>query len=246
MNDVLVSIITVCYNSEKTIGQAIESVLNQTYEKIEYIIIDGVSTDNTVKIAEGYSQSFLERGFSYKIISEPDNGIYEAMNKGITMSSGEIVGMINSDDWYEAYTVEKVVMEYQKTNFDLLFGDLRVHFEGKISIKHSSLSGIVTSRTWNHPTSFVAKRVYDEKLYKLESIYDDFDMYIRLRKEKRNIVVLNEVLANFRFGGTSNKKTLRDAWSRMKIRYRIYRSNGYSRFYLFECLFIEAAKYTLS
>ncbi len=97
----LVSIITVSYNSEKSIRRTIESVLNQTYSKIEYHIVDGLSTDNTIEIAREYDEKFAEKGIKYIISSERDNGIYDAMNKGILRSAGKIVGIINSDDWYE-------------------------------------------------------------------------------------------------------------------------------------------------
>ena len=99
----LVSIITVCFNSERTIEQTIKSVLNQTYKEIEYIIVDGQSTDGTLDIINKYSSQIA------KIVSEPDEGLYHAMNKGISMATGDIVGIINSDDWYEPYTVEEVV-----------------------------------------------------------------------------------------------------------------------------------------
>ena len=105
----LVSIITVAYNSEKCIRKAIESVLNQTYPHIEYTIVDGLSKDNTVAVAKEYEEKFQEKGYTYRIVSEKDNGIYDAMNKGIRMATGELIGMINSDDWYEPIAVETAV-----------------------------------------------------------------------------------------------------------------------------------------
>jgi len=94
----LVSIVTVCYNSEKTIRDTIESVLNQTYRNIEYILVDGASKDSTVDIIKSYEEKFREKGISYKWISEPDTGIYNAMNKGIDMASGEWCYFLGSDD----------------------------------------------------------------------------------------------------------------------------------------------------
>ena len=89
----LVSIITICYNSEAVIRKTIESVLTQTYENIEYLIIDGASKDKTVSIAEEYRNQFLLKGYTYQVYSEPDKGIYDAMNKGIQKSTGELIGM---------------------------------------------------------------------------------------------------------------------------------------------------------
>ena len=93
-----ISIITPCLNSAKTIRQTIESVLNQTYQDIEYIIVDGASTDGTLEIIQEYEDQFQGR---MQYVSEPDNGIYDAMNKGIRMSHGNVIGIINSDDFYE-------------------------------------------------------------------------------------------------------------------------------------------------
>ena len=111
----LVTIITVSYNSEKTIAKTIESVLNQTYSDIEYIIVDGASKDGTVKISESFIEKFNEKeGRTLEIVSEPDKGMYDALNKGAKMATGEIVGQINADDWYEPDAVEKMVKFYKK------------------------------------------------------------------------------------------------------------------------------------
>ena len=95
----LVSIITVAYNSEKTIARTIESVLGQSYAPIEYLVVDGASTDRTVEIAQSYAAAFdAAPGKSLTIVSEPDKGMYDALNKGAALAHGEIVGQINSDD----------------------------------------------------------------------------------------------------------------------------------------------------
>ncbi len=107
----LFSIITVCYNSEKTIERTIKSVLNQTESNYEYIIVDGGSTDKTLDIVKNYEDAFNGR---LKYISEKDNGIYDAMNKGIGMAKGELIGLINSDDYYELDALENIKKEYEK------------------------------------------------------------------------------------------------------------------------------------
>ena len=109
----LVSVITICFNSEAVIRKTIESVLNQTWDKLEYLIVDGASKDRTVAIAEEYSERFAAKGVDYRIYSEPDRGIYDAMNKGIRLSSGDLVGLINSGDWYEPDAVETAVKAYE-------------------------------------------------------------------------------------------------------------------------------------
>ena len=243
--DIKVSIITVAYNSAATIRDTIDSVLHQTYENIEYIIIDGSSTDDTVKLARSYEEAFVHSGREFRIVSEPDQGIYDAMNKGIHLATGQLVGIINSDDWYEPVAVERVVKTFLETSFDMFYADLRIITENKTMIKHSKLRKIVVSRDWNHPTTFITREVYEDHLYKLESVHDDWDLVLRLRRENKKIVVLNEVLANFRAGGVSNKKSLAAALKRGRARYKIYRNNGYSRWYLIECFVIEAAKMML-
>ena len=104
--DMKVSIITPCLNSETTIRDTIESVIRQSYQNMEYIIVDGGSTDRTVEIIEEYMDVFAGR---LRYISEKDNGIYDAMNKGIQRASGSVIGIINSDDWYEPEAVERAV-----------------------------------------------------------------------------------------------------------------------------------------
>lgn len=106
-----VSIITACYNSEKTIERTLKSVLAQTYSNYEYIIIDGMSTDDTLKIIDAYRNAF---GSKLKVVSERDSGIYNAMNKGIKMASGELVGIINSDDWYEPDALQTIVYSFKQ------------------------------------------------------------------------------------------------------------------------------------
>ncbi len=242
----LVSVITVSLNSEKTISDTIRSVLNQTYSEIEYIIIDGKSTDRTLQIAESFRRQFEEKNIIFKVCSEPDNGIYDAMNKGISYASGEIVGMINSDDWYEPIAVERAVKAYEREKYDWYFADLNVvKPDGRIVVKRSKTSKFLTTRNWNHPTSFVSKRLYERMQYACNTIYDDYDLFLRANKEGYKILNENVVLANYRFGGTSSKRSLKRVKNCISYRYRNYRRNGYSRFYIFESVIMEIAKYFL-
>lgn len=246
--DILVSIITPSFNSAGTIDKTIRAICEQTYTHLQYFIIDGGSTDDTVKIAESYRKELEQKGIEYVVISEPDQGIYDAMNKGIRHASGEIIGIINSDDWYEADAIEKVVATYKKSPFDMFYADLQIWAEDengnlkKKMVKRSRLRKLAVSRDWNHPTTFITKKVYNQYQYKLESLHDDWDLVLRIRKAGLKIVVLNEVLANFRMGGASNDKDIKKCMERGKARYRIYRNNGYSRWYWFECVAIEVVK----
>lgn len=241
----LISIITVSYNSEKTIRKTVESVLHQTYPKLEYLIIDGNSKDRTVAAARRYAGEFAKKGIHFTIISEPDHGIYDAMNKGIRKASGAFIGMINSDDWYEPDAVWTAVQVYRKERFDLFYADIRIiRRDGRCLIKRARIGRLATSRHWNHPTMFVTKQAYEELgVYKNTGIHDDFDLFLRFCRADKKIVVKNKVLANFRSGGASNVKSFAKCTQRCMDRYRCYRENGYSRWYLLECILIEIVKY---
>lgn len=244
--NVKVSIITVSYNSENTIIETFNSILDQEYENIEYIVIDGKSKDKTVDIIKKYENKFKEKKIEYKWISEKDDGIYDAMNKGIEMSSGEIIGILNSDDWYEKDTIKKIVNENEKNNFDVIYGDIRIIMQNYTFIKKSKLSKWISSRYWNHPTTFVKKEIYKKYKFKCESIHDDLDFFLKIRKNnKLKIIVLNEILGNFRFGGVSNKKSVKHMMWNIKNKNRIYKENGYSKIYYFENFLMELMKYIL-
>ena len=242
-----ISIITVAYNSEKTIRKAIESVLGQTYAPYEYVIVDGKSKDNTVAVAQEYTDRFQAKGIKYTIISEKDKGIYDAMNKGIAFAQGEIIGMINSDDWYEACALEVVAKTYQEENFDMMYADLNLVKENSdVIVKRAKMRKYITSRDWNHPTTFIKKAVYNVMQYDNSNIYADFDMMIAIRKKGYKVVTVNKVLANFATGGVSNVKKFSSVISRIKDRYNVYRKNEYSRLYIIECVLIEIAKVILA
>lgn len=244
----LISVVTVCYNSADTIRKTIESVLTQTYPEVEYIIIDGLSQDKTVTVAEEYTERFAEKGYIYKIVSEKDNGIYDAMNKGIRLATGDVVGILNSSDWYEKESLETVAKTYQTEPFDLFYADINLVKEnGKIIVKHSKNDRFPTSRHWNHPTTFVTKKTYEELgVFKCIGLHDDFDFLLRCKRAGKHAVIVNKVLANFTVGGASNKKDLKLSKQRCKDRLRCYTDNGYSKLYVVECVAIEVAKWILS
>ncbi|MGN0407121.1 MAG: glycosyltransferase family 2 protein [Bacteroides sp.] len=243
MNSIKISIITVSYNSERTIRRTIESVLGQIYSPFEYIIVDGLSKDNTVKVAEEYRDRFRDKGINYRIISEHDNGIYDAMNKGIAIAEGELIGMINSDDWYERDALKIVADAYQNQHFDTMYADLNlVKANGTVILKKARIRNFMTTRDWNHPTMFVKKAVYDRFQYDINNLYADYDMYMKIRQNGYKVTVVNKPVANFATGGVSNEKSLKGIRKRIGYRYQNYRNNGYSRWYIFESIFMELAK----
>ena len=238
-----VSIITVTYNSEATLKRTMDSVLMQTVPPLEYLIVDGCSKDKTLDIAKGMRGEFEDKGIALKIISEPDEGIYDAMNKGIAAASGDIIGMINSDDWYEPCAVETVVNAYKEEAFDIFYADLRMHMpSGATFVKKSRYRKYATSRDWNHPTTFITSKMYGRFKYRNDTIHDDYDLILRLRKAGAKTTVKNVVLADFTMNGTSHERSFKKAMERVKIKYGIYRDNGYSPLYFLECFMVEMAK----
>ncbi|MCR5302868.1 MAG: glycosyltransferase [Lachnospiraceae bacterium] len=240
---VKISIVTVSFDSAATIADTIRSVLGQTYPPFEYIIMDGGSKDSTLDVIEGFRDEFEQKGIALIVTSEKDEGMYDAMNKGIAASSGDIVGIINSDDWYEKDALETVADTYLKTGFDLFYADLRMVFpDGRSFVKHSRNRSYATSRDWNHPTTFITRSIYENNRYRNDTLHDDYDLILRLKKQNVKTVVVNKVLADFRMNGVSHNRSLSKALSRIKIKYKIYRQNGYGRYYIFECMIVELGK----
>lgn len=245
------TIITIAYNSAKDIGRTIESVLNQKRGDIpytiEYLIIDGASSDATVAIAESYISAMAAGGIDYRISSEPDRGIYDAMNKGIRLACGDIIGILNSGDWYEPTAAATAAETFSQTKCDLMYANICMHrTDGSSFVKRARQRRFQTSRDWNHPTTFVRAALYKQYPFRCLGIHDDYGFFLQMRRQGRHIVTVDKVLADFVMGGASNHKDLRAAKKRILDRYRYcYRINGYSRLYILECVAIEAAKMLL-
>lgn len=205
-----VSVITVSYNSAKTIEQTIRSVLGQTYKNVEYIVIDGASTDGTQQMIEKYADDI-----SY-YISEQDDGIYYAMNKGIEKATGDIIGIINSDDWYSKSAVEDVVKCFTENDTDIVYGEvMRVERDETISEtrKVDSLADIWYGMTIWHPAVFVRKGVY-QKLGGFSIDYEisaDYEFILRCYSNKIKFTYLDKVLSFFRSAGISNTQHIKCA-----------------------------------
>ncbi|MGL4393564.1 MAG: glycosyltransferase family 2 protein [Fusobacteriaceae bacterium] len=240
----LVSIITVSFNSEKTIKKTIESVLNQGYSEIEYILVDGNSKDSTVEIIKSYEKDFLNKGYKFKYVSEKDDGIYDAMNKGISMATGILVGIINSDDWYELDAVQNNVDEYKKEKFNVSFGNLRVISPKTTFIKKARSNFYYTTAGFTHPTMFVEKEIYiKENKYILKNIFDDLDFILRIKNKKYKIKIINKVISNFAFGGVSTKKSMKEVFETIKMTSEVYTRNGYSKIHYIDIFIIKILKY---
>jgi len=198
-----VSIITVVYNGEKYLCDTIESVINQTYKNIEYIVIDGGSTDKTLSILKKYS------GNINKIISETDEGIYDAMNKGIKLAKGDIVGIINSDDYFDINAVSNIVDRFKKCDCDVVYGD-KLLYDEKNKIKKlytvdvpQSIGEVNISMV--HPSTFVKNEVYEKINFDCKyEICADRDLFYKIYGHGYRFCKIDQVVAIMRTGGVSS------------------------------------------
>ncbi|MBE0472561.1 MAG: glycosyltransferase, partial [Methyloprofundus sp.] len=204
-----VTVVTVCLNSESFIASAIQSVLSQTYLNIEYVVIDGDSKDGTLSIIHSYGDHVT------RIVSEPDTGIYDAMNKGFTLATGDVIGILNSDDFYPHKDVIAQVVEVFKANPDaqMVLGNVDfVHPDDLI--RPVRLYSSFKFSPWKmrfgfmpaHPAAFIRRSAYEQiGNYKLDyKIGADFDWFVRAFLVHRlPYAKLNQTLVRMREGGVS-------------------------------------------
>jgi len=204
-----ISIITVCYNSDRTIRETIESVLSQSYRDVEYIIVDGASTDGTLSVIDEFSAKID------KVISEPDSGIYDAMNKGLAQATGEVVGILNSDDVFnDCEVIEDVAGAFRRgEDLDMVFGDVLFVQSDDLSkaIRYYSCRNF---RPWKlrfgwmppHPGAFIRRSLYQRYgLYRQDyEIAADYEMFVRWFKARQvRFATVDRVLVRMRTGGVS-------------------------------------------
>jgi glycosyltransferase len=204
-----VSIITITYNSEATLIDTIDSVLNQTYKNIEYIIVDGNSTDSTISIVHSYKDKIS------KFVSEKDNGLYDALNKGISLATGDVIGLLHSDDFYtNHHVIENIVSTFKLNQADAVYADLfyvdkddtnKIHRKWKSGkYKHGMfMNGWMPP----HPTFFVKKSVYEKfGSFNLDLVSAaDYELMLRfIHKHQIKLAYLPEFIIKMRVGGKSN------------------------------------------
>lgn len=225
-----VSVITVCYNSANTIRDTLESVKAQSYSNIELIIVDGKSTDKTLDIVREY------KDFITLVISEKDAGIYDAMNKGIRASTGDIVGFLNSDDFYtDRESIQSIVDSFlSNKEVDGVYGDLMLVKEKNIdrfsrlySSKNFSKSLIRFGFMLPHPTYYIKKNKYEEYgFYKLDyRVSADFELITRHITKGIKLIRIPKILVNMREGGISTGSLLWRVHQNFEIS-RACNSNG--------------------
>lgn len=228
MQEFTISLITVCFNAESTIERCIKSVINQNFKNIEYILVDGGSTDDTLNIIKKYKDQIPV------IISEPDKGIYDAMNKGIMHSNGTVIGMLNADDYFANNEVlTDVAKAFNEQDTEIVYGDLDfVNAAGKIVRKWHS--GKYTHGVFNwgwmppHPT-FYCKRVLFNNLgnYSLDfGTAADYELMARfMHGNNPKVQYIEKILVKMQIGGASNN-SIRSYLKTIKFNYRAMCKNN--------------------
>lgn len=206
-----VSIVTACYNSKATIHDTLRTIQMQTHKNIEHIVIDGGSTDGTLEILE------KNRDHIALLTSEPDNGLYDAMNKGVSKATGDVIGLLNSDDLFATnHVIEDVVNTLSDPTIDACYGDL-VYVDQKNTNqiarywRSSPFDPALISKGWipAHPTFYARREVHDQHsmLFNLDyKLAADYELLLRLLiTHKINVAYIPEVMVKMRLGGTTNK-----------------------------------------
>lgn len=208
----MISIITATYNSAKTLNDTIQSVLRQTNKDFEYLVIDGGSTDETIEMVKSYESEFSGR---LKWVSEKDGGIYDAMNKGIKMASGDVVGILNSDDYFSSDDILQTVADaFKRQDIDAIYGDIHFIRDGNPQKCVRYYSSRMFRPFWlrfgfmpAHPSFYCKREVFDKAgLYSLDyKIGADYEMMVRLfKRHKINGLYVNKDFVTMRTGGASN------------------------------------------
>ena len=235
-----ISIITATYNSEATLKSCMISVLHQSYQNIEYVIIDGNSTDETLDLVKQHQLQFPK--IEFKILSEIDNGIYDALNKGVQLATGDVIGFVHSDDVLASDSIVSKIAEVLKnSNVDGVYGDLEyVNKENTNNIirywKSKNFHPKLLKQGWMpaHPTLFLKREVYlKHGNFDLSyNIAADYDFMLRVLKDQSlKFSYIPEVITKMRVGGASNR-SLKNIIQKTKEDYRAIRSNNIGGWYL--------------
>lgn len=219
-----ISIVTATYNSGATIRDTLESVLRQTYPNVEHIVVDGGSNDCTMDVVREYEPRY---GGRLRYVSEPDKGIYDAMNKGIAMATGDVVGLLNSDDFFTCDdVVSRIAATFEAADVDAVYGDIHYVHEGDLKKCTRYYSSKLFHRRWlrfgfmpAHPSFYCHKRVYDQYggfdlSFKIAADFDCVLRFIFVHRIKTKYIPMDFV--TMRTGGastsgiSSHKQILRD------------------------------------
>lgn len=203
----IVSIISPIRNNALTLHRALASVARQSYTEIEHIIIDGMSDDGCYDTILEYQRNSAR---NVHVVRERDKGMYDAINKGLILAQGEIIGILNGDDFYDTEAVEKVVLHWAKTKADVIFGNI-ISFQSdrsQATLIRGATRELKTRMSILHPATFIAKETYDKygRYDNRFAIAADYELILRLHAHNVRMSHLDETLAHFRLGGMSSAR----------------------------------------
>jgi glycosyltransferase involved in cell wall biosynthesis len=243
-----ISIITVSYNAEKTIRATIESVLNQSYQNIEYILIDGASKDSTYEIICQYDDAFSHRGIRYFHISESDKGIYDAMNKALDYCTGDWVNYMNANDTFCSPETLSDVFSDSYEGYDCIYGDTYNVRDGYRYYKNSyPIKCIFYKYVFIHQAVFVRTSQMKQNRFNTKySIAADYDLFVRLYKNGCVFKQINIPIAVYSLDGVSQTQTKqsRQQWKQIQIENGIYNTMKLRRF-IYEKIFFTMRNFFL-
>lgn len=218
-----VSIITVCLNSENTIERTFKSVISQTYSEFEYIVVDGESKDNTVKIVKEYCLKFKDKNISFKWVSEKDKGLYDVMNKGAKMALGEYLIYMNADDEFADKNCLETAVRYMDSKIDVLYGNANIiNGNEKERRKSQEINSIKKHLPFIPQSAFIRTVIQKKYLFNLDyKISADFDSFLRMYLDGCIFKQIDYTFSNFYAGGVSWK----NSWKTYKEDIRVKHEN---------------------
>ena len=210
-----ISVITVCYNAEKTIEDTIKSVINQDYKDLEYIIIDGASTDGTVNIITEY-----QKQFPIILISEKDEGIYDAMNKGTNLASGDYLNFMNAGDGFFDNTVISTAVPFLEKQYDIVYGNVEVVYKDFKLIKNEPEPKYLWMGPVNHQSSFIKRETMKKYRYNINNkLVADFEFFLNVFYRGGKILKINKTIASYANDGitqVNDKQVINDCYNTIK------------------------------
>ncbi len=217
----MISVITVCFNAYKEIEKTIKSVLEQKSKAYEYIFVDGASKDGTLDVINKYIPEFHKKGITVKVVSEPDKGIYDAMNKGAKKAQGNWINFLNAGDCYHDENVLQVIESYLDDNkADIVVGEI-VYLEGYLGrrYRHKELNSITEEMIFCHQAIFANRKLFVEKLFNVEYRYSaDYDWILYMYLKQYRILCIDAIVADYDSEGLSYQNRVKTLAEKENIR----------------------------
>ena len=203
------TIVTVCYNAEGFLERTFESAFFQSYTDYEYLVIDGGSNDNTINIVKQFQKKFLEKKIMFDYVSEPDQGIYDAMNKAIKQAKGKWIYFLNANDvFYDNAVLSKVFAQEIPKGIDVIYGKVVKKYKDHDELrKHNEIDEIVNGLPFCHQGAFVRTRLMKQQLFDLRySICADYNFFLKLYLQGSQFQKIETIIAYYAMGGFSDRQ----------------------------------------